>query len=569
MQQVNYKSFFNIDVYGEACDVMPSHIFPMYVNKTETELHCKCPKCNNVDINKMTAFLSEYYSDIELGIRARAMSCECGAVGLVSTAFREYAVSRKVFVDNNKVKICIISHNWKFYNGRFVSVKKYYKVICNMETGRTFLFTKSANKKSLIDITYCKEKLYQLEMDQYNPFAEIASLYECINEAIKEIIVYNMTKYNLPEKAFSHIINNIPHSGASLYEILLITNKFPLIVNGKRLYDYISKKEGFAGITRKKINSLKKECNFFSDDIFLKSVVKNSSKKMKTYWLDNRTNAFEFVLYLSNALEDINNVYKVADAVFEYIIESANKRRYYDYDYEFYDCCDSNYCDNIELSMLEIDTIVFYIKYYMKKGIKENAISNRICSKYRSAEFRDTMYLLKQCVAISAAYDMSWNIGNKAHDILTKDYGILKKDNYSFGYQNHECFNMSINEYVFKVAESTIVLSDIGSKMNICVGAYGANVIENTCDIVSVKLNGEYVACIELVENFNAIIQVKGKSNENVESDPDLYEAIHFYCKKLNLLIWTNDISFSAGEICIDRGISKCPTIIKKELLFA
>lgn len=132
------------------------------------------------------------------------------------------------------------------------------------------------------------------------------------------------------------------------------------------------------------------------------------------------------------------------------------------------------------------------------------------------------------------------------HNIVSKDYRLIRDRVYRYIYpEKFNKYNTIIDGYKFKLATESDELREIGSAMSICVGGYGNKVANLKSMIVSMKLEDEYVGCIEIDTSQNAIIQAKAKYNGYL--DEDKAEALSKYMEQLDL---------STGHFC--RDIPEC-----------
>lgn len=517
-KSINYYDSFKIDKSGIFDRKKYDDKILFYHNNKDNKCTCKCLKCKNTGDNFHVEYDREKISYNTLNndpyrYHPVLVCNECGAKAYLETTFlnTSYNIYLNHYLDDNKIKISCCYIKFGYFNENFIYKIKKEKIVINLDTGRIYFIKDTKRKSKIQDITYTSYHFNIFCNPSYNKTC--GEYNDILNSVIEEIKKYNIKKYNLHENFFKHIDDSRKVYGNKFWwdpPFIASFNKFPLCVNHYSIYsDLCLKKE-----KRKKVNKIKRDSEFFNDDAYIKSIVGTVTKKIKQYYFNDKY-LFNFCTEIFKLFKDKNNIYKIIDTMSDTNKFICSHRR----------------------------EIIFYIKYYLKRGIKETQIANRIKANIEKDfySFNDTCYMLHECCNIYSAYELDYSYNIKdAHNILAKDYKILSKSVYDFNYKNIDKFNRTIGDYTFAVANNSSILTDIGNEMHICVGSYTKLVIQDKCDIIYVKENNKYVTCIEIGEKFNIINQVKGKYNSRINGD--LYDAVIKYARDTDLYLSSFDL---------------------------
>lgn len=96
------------------------------------------------------------------------------------------------------------------------------------------------------------------------------------------------------------------------------------------------------------------------------------------------------------------------------------------------------------------------------------------------------------------------------------------------------------NVELFEVLDN-ISLKKIGRTMHHCVASYANQIEKGDTSIFAVRKENNFVACLELNNNLNAIAQAKGKYNMKI-TDKEVLNVIELFINKNKLKVITNDI---------------------------
>ena len=160
--------------------------------------------------------------------------------------------------------------------------------------------------------------------------------------------------------------------------------------------------------------------------------------------------------------------------------------------------------------------IIRFVKYFLEKGIP-------------------VPQMLKG-EPIRAYHDRVYVIHNEEMDKLTKEKNKL----YALPIPRKY---LEITDNSYKVAEPITILelTEIGNKLNICVGSYKDRVYNKEIDIgIVVDKNNNYIACLEIKEG--KLVQAKLKYNRKVVTNKGVYDIVIKWCVENNIHINTTDM---------------------------
>ena len=446
-------------------------------------------------------------------------------------------ISRKLFYNENKIAISRIQMSRIKAKHETVITKCIDKKFTfNLETGRTYRLyefdtnaKKAVNKKQspfcaislkepfnykdlIITVNEMFEIGYKIEKCVNDP--DIIPFDEYVDTYIKELTnakkhrpisedIYEnndkclfLRKIEIANLLIAYNTNPFVHFKVlnSMYNLIKSTNKFKVkIIRNKNV------ENDMKSFLVNKLNCPK---------MFTKYVTRSYSQE------NVKEQIKIFNIILDCRIQDINNKYKIVKA-----ITNSNEQWFYTAK-TMLNFINSDYYLELIKTHKEKDVVNAMLKFISRNHILTDSflLFNRIKKKMPNYELPLKRLRL-----------------DTLHDLLNKDNNKLNNLRYKFEYakDTKERFNEVVDKYNFILAETSDELTEVGSKMHICVGSYSPYVARKECIIVYVKEDNEYVGCIEINPSLTHVEQVKHIRNKYFEGD--LLEAFNKYADKVKL----------------------------------
>lgn len=189
------------------------------------------------------------------------------------------------------------------------------------------------------------------------------------------------------------------------------------------------------------------------------------------YWLD-------FLSFLAHKGWDINHIHKLVEA------------------------------DLSHISSASYEAIYFFMAQYPQ------ATATRGLIEHPPMYSRDTKYLYDLCKARGVGYTLPKKMNlNAIHDELIVLYQKIAHQDFDLP----DRFNLDevqIGPMKLISPKTNHTLIDWGEQLSICVGSYGAHVIDDRCNVYGIEVDGALAYCVNLgPSNRPAIIEFKQRFN--------------------------------------------------------
>lgn len=112
----------------------------------------------------------------------------------------------------------------------------------------------------------------------------------------------------------------------------------------------------------------------------------------------------------------------------------------------------------------------------------------------------DTLRIYKQIKERVPSYELKFRSSfHDLHELVSKDFNRIAYPNVFLPVaKGTEDYNRTVNGIEFRLAETTLRLTDVGSKMSLCVGGYRQHVLAGGTIIVMAYYEDKYLACLEV-----------------------------------------------------------------------
>lgn len=472
-------------------------------------------------------------------------------------------LGQSVFYDDNKITISELSLERRATKNGLINKSINRRVVFNIETGLTY---------KLADFDTTIRKRINTKRDPFRCITAWSLRYPgfdalnisndelyAIGHAIEEYID-DPNAIPFDEYVKGHLSKSDAYlkSGAPRLSLLVAYNTNPFVSYNNLMAVYNVKSaciEHKIEIKPEAVNSMKKRktrITTYKDYKRIKTVAHSFKKYFNPKMLRNKDIAQELAKYLMfhgyskkyiNAV--INRPYYPRSLYYEYetyrqMLNSTNL------------VVDVNNKQKIAQAYITGGISDFSIRYIfdcalyedLSKKHKETDLVNAILKDDNFSLFYDacTLYTMIKRNIPNYTVEVKRLRIKQIHDVISKDHRLIRDRTYRFIYpEEFRKYNTFIDGYAFKLATESDELREIGSSMSICVGGYSHKVANLETLIVSMSADDEYVGCIEITANENAVVQAKAKYNEHL--DGDKAEALSKYMEQLDL---------STGPFCRD-----------------
>lgn len=519
-------------------------------------------------------------------------------------------IAKNIFNDieeKGKLTIGNLSKTIKFYGDTYSSATYSHKVVFNLDTGRSYSLpvynvntkkTKGALRQfgadaysiqstasiNLKDAIICGELMQQYistKVDRpkaiipfvdyikkglksmYHAFNEnaIDDLYEAIHLVCEEqenelLKIYkgrlaSFNSYDLLSILASY--NQNPYIDYNSYREICFLQK-DVRINNISPQEYAIPKKVYYTKRLRQMNLLSSMNNVFN--------IKSKKEKQFISQASYSVSAFVHLNNVKQALSNVDNINKILDAnSFYYTSKKVTFLSNYvriDNNQYLQDLI-KTFGETTVVNALTKDLIKYnkqLEEHYDKYGSYNTYSLDASRVARNDSLYRDTIHNYETIKKVYPEYTFPCDRLRlkELHDKIAKDASKIrhKKKDYEYDEKLMKLYhNKQINNITFNVALSNRRLTDVGSKMCICVGGYSRSVENGVQFIVYMTQDNEYVGCLEITRD-GYLIQAKAKYNRQLTDEQQ--EALKVYCEMTNTETKTGDIS---EEYAVKRDSKK------------